>query len=80
VTTINIKAGDFSFKARLEEKLAPKTCALFGPLKEGLHVHDVSLYDIGFITVLSFVVAIIPVEIHKWFGRRRQQKETDARK
>jgi hypothetical protein len=32
VTTINIKAGDFSFKARLEEKLAPKTCALFRSL------------------------------------------------
>lgn len=32
MTTINIKAGDFSFKARLEEKLAPKTCALFRSL------------------------------------------------
>ncbi len=27
--TINVKAGGYTFRARLEEELAPKTCALF---------------------------------------------------
>jgi Ca2+-transporting ATPase len=75
-----IKVWHGPFWVGLAIAITMQSIALFGPLKEGLHVHDVSLYDIGFITVLSFVVAIIPVEIHKWFGRRRQQKETDARK
>ncbi len=43
--------------------------ALFGPLKEALHVHTVALGDMFFVTILAFVVAVIPVELHKWYGR-----------
>lgn len=46
-----------------------------GPLQEVLHVHPVSWIDIAWITALSFVVAIIPVEIHKYFGRKQLEKQ-----
>ena len=44
--------------------------ALFGPLQEPLHVHPVAIGDIFIATLIAFAVAIIPVEIHKWIGRR----------
>lgn len=44
--------------------------ALFGPLQGPLHVHPVAMNDIVFATLLAFIVAVIPVEIHKFIGRR----------
>lgn len=44
--------------------------ALFGPLQGLLHVHLVSIGDMLFVSGISFAVAIIVVEIHKFFGRR----------
>lgn len=43
--------------------------ALFGPLQEALHVNPVATGDIFIVTILAFIVAIIPVELHKWYGR-----------
>ncbi len=44
--------------------------ALFGPLQEALRVHPIAIGDIFIATLIAFAVAIIPVEIHKWIGRR----------
>jgi len=53
--------------------------ALFGPLSGALHVTPVAIGDIFFVTLLAFAVAIIPVEIHKWFGRRLLHKGSNIR-
>lgn len=44
--------------------------ALFGPLQGLLHVYPVSIGDIFIVSVLSFVVTILVVEVHKFLGRR----------
>lgn len=44
--------------------------ALFGPLQDALHVNPVAVADIFWVTLLAFATAIIPVEIHKFIGRR----------
>lgn len=44
--------------------------ALFGPLQGALHVHTVAISDIFWVTLLAFAVAVVPVEIHKFIGRR----------
>ncbi len=48
--------------------------AVFGPLQEILHVHPVAIGDMFIATLIAFAAAIIPVEIHKYFGRRLLQK------
>lgn len=44
--------------------------ALFGPLQGALHVHPISIGDMFTTGLLSFVLLIAVVEIHKFFGRR----------
>jgi Ca2+-transporting ATPase len=44
--------------------------ALFGPLQHALHVNPVAIGDIFLATIIAFAAAVIPVEIHKWIGRR----------
>jgi Ca2+-transporting ATPase len=44
--------------------------ALFGPLQGPLHVNPVAIGDIFTATLFAFAVTIVPVEIHKWYGRR----------
>lgn len=53
--------------------------ALFGPLQDALHVNPVAISDIFIVTLIAFAVAVIPVEIHKWFGRRMLHKGTNTR-
>lgn len=48
--------------------------ALFGPLQEALHVHPIALGDTFLAMGIAIVAAIVPIEIHKWFGRRAQAK------
>ena len=56
-----------------------QTLALFGPLQGPLHVSTVAISDIFFVTLLAFAVAVIPVEIHKFFGRRLLHKGKSTR-
>ncbi len=44
--------------------------AVFGPLQELLHISKVLIGDLVITGVIAFVVPIILVEIHKYFGRR----------
>jgi Ca2+-transporting ATPase len=53
--------------------------ALFGPLQNALHVNPVAIGDIFFATIIAFAVAVIPVEIHKWIGRRLIQRGKNTR-
>lgn len=53
--------------------------ALFGPLQQALHVHPVAIADIFWVTLLAFAVAVIPVEIHKYFGRRFVSSDRNPR-
>lgn len=44
--------------------------ALFGPFQEVLYITPVALADIILVSVLSFTIAILAVELHKYIGRR----------
>lgn len=48
--------------------------AVFGPLQELLHIERVAIGDLVITGVIAFIIPIILVEIHKWFGRRSLQK------
>ncbi len=50
--------------------------ALFGPLQEILQVNTVAIGDMFIATLIAFAAAIIPVEIHKAFGRRLIHKQS----
>jgi len=43
---------------------------LFGPFGPLLHITPVALGDLAFTAAIAFIVPIIIVETHKWFGRR----------
>jgi Ca2+-transporting ATPase len=53
--------------------------ALFGPLQGPLHVNPVATGDIFLATMIAFAVAVIPVEIHKYFGRRMLRADKTPR-
>jgi Ca2+-transporting ATPase len=46
-----------------------QTFAVFGPLGQMLHVTTISLGDLAYVSLLSFAIPIVVVEIHKWIGR-----------
>lgn len=48
--------------------------ALFGPLQDALHVHPIAIGDIFIAMSVAIVAAIVPIELHKWYGRRQQAK------
>ncbi|MGV9001899.1 MAG: cation-translocating P-type ATPase [Candidatus Saccharimonadaceae bacterium] len=74
-----IKVWNGPFWAGLTIAVTMQTLALFGPLQGPLHVHSVAISDIYFVTLIAFAVAVIPVEIHKFFGRRLIRKNKNTR-
>ena len=74
-----IKVWHGPFWAGITIAVTMQCLALFGPLQGALHVSAVALSDIIFVTILAFVVAIIPVEIHKWIGRHLMHKGKNTR-
>jgi len=46
-----------------------QTFAVFGPLGQMLHVTTISLGDLAYVSLLSFAIPIVVVEVHKWIGR-----------
>jgi P-type Ca2+ transporter type 2C len=65
-----LKVWHGPFWAGITIAITMQALALFGPLQGALHVNPVAIGDIFVATLIAFAVAIIPVEIHKWFGRR----------
>ncbi len=65
-----LKVWHGPFWAGITIAVTMQCLALFGPLQHALHVNPVAIGDIFIATLIAFAVAIIPVEIHKWIGRR----------
>lgn len=53
--------------------------AMFGPLQEALYIDNtVLIADLVITGVIAFIAPILAVEIHKYFGRRRQHTAAHA--
>ena len=50
--------------------ISMQVLAVFGPLQELLHISKVLIGDLVITGVIAFIVPIVIVEIHKYFGRR----------
>lgn len=75
-----IKVWHTPFWVGLVIAITMQMLALFGPLQEALHVSPVAIGDIFMVTILAFVVAVVPVEIHKWYGRQMLKKREVLKK
>lgn len=53
--------------------------AIFGPLQSVLHITPVSIGDLVITGAIAFVIPIILVETHKFFGRRQLKTEITTR-
>lgn len=69
-----LRVWNGAFWIGLAISIALQFVAIVGPLQGLLHIHPVSFGDIVVVSALAFVIAIIPVEIHKYFGRRFMKK------
>lgn len=65
-----LKVWSKTFYIGLTVAVLLQIVALFGPLQGALHVHPISIGDMFATGLLSFVLLIAVVEIHKFFGRR----------
>lgn len=74
-----IKVWHKPFWIGLSIAITMQMLALFGPLQTALHVNPIALGDIFLATIIAFAVAVIPVEIHKFFGRRMLRAEKTPR-
>lgn len=68
ITRLKVRHG--AFWAAFIFSVLLQGLALFGPLQEPLHVHPVAVGDVFIVTLIALAAAVIPVEIHKAFGRR----------
>lgn len=48
--------------------------AVFGPLRDVLHMTEVDLWHMALASLLGFIAPILVVEIHKYFGRKALNK------
>jgi len=74
-----IKVWHGPFWAAITVAVILQSLALFGPLQDALHVHPIAIGDIFFASLIAFGVAVIPVEIHKWIGRRLIRADRNTR-
>ena len=65
-----IKVWHGPFWAGLTAAVLLQAMALFGPLQELLHVHPVAIGDIFIVSVISFILPLLIIEIHKFYGRK----------
>ncbi|HRQ86502.1 MAG TPA: HAD-IC family P-type ATPase [Candidatus Saccharibacteria bacterium] len=63
-----------SFYLGLSVAIAVQLLVIFGPLQSLLHIHTVAFSDLATTSLVSFVVVIVAVEIHKKVGRRYLKK------
>ncbi len=72
-TSLFVQLGkrNIAFFVGLGIAVSLQMLAIFGPLKDILHVSDVSITDLILTGALAFVAPIVVVEIHKYFGRRK---------
>jgi Ca2+-transporting ATPase len=65
-----LRVWNGSFYIGLAASIILQVVAVFGPLQGILHIHPIAIGDLFTTSVLSFVVLIVVVEVHKFFGRR----------
>lgn len=61
------------FYVGLTASVGLQLLAIFGPLQDLLHITPVAIGDLVITGAIAFVIPIILVEIHKFFGRRSLQ-------
>lgn len=76
---IRLRVWNGPFWAGITIAVTMQALALFGPLQAPLHVYPVAIGDIFIATIIAFAVAVIPVEIHKWIGRRLLRADKNTR-
>lgn len=69
-----LKVWHGPFWAGLSIAIFMQFLAVFGPLQGILHVNPVAIGDMFIVTLIAFAAAIVPVEIHKYVGRKLIQK------
>ena len=69
-----MKVWNGAFWIGLTISILLQVVAILGPLQGLLHIHPVAFGDIAIVSAIAFAIAIIPVEIHKYFGRRFMKK------
>jgi P-type Ca2+ transporter type 2C len=67
---VRLKVWNKAFYIGLTISVILQVLAVFGPLQGLLHISPVALGDLFMTSILAFVVPIVVVEIHKFFGRR----------
>ncbi|MBC7459460.1 cation-transporting P-type ATPase [Candidatus Saccharibacteria bacterium] len=67
---IRLKVWNKAFYIGLTISIILQVLAVFGPLQGLLHISPVALGDLFMTSILAFIVPIVVVEIHKFFGRR----------
>lgn len=65
------------FAIGLTIAMVAQMLAIFGPLREWLHLETVLIGDLVVTSAIAFVIPIILVEIHKFVGRRLFNKGRD---
>jgi len=65
-----LKVINVHFAIGMTVAITMQMLALFGPLQDILHVHPVSFGDLFVTGIIAFIIPIVVVEIHKFFGRR----------
>jgi Ca2+-transporting ATPase len=68
-----IRVWSTPFYVGLGVAITMQILAVFGPLQGLMHITPVLIGDLIVTSVIAFIVPIVIVEIHKWFGRRTLQ-------
>ena len=61
-----------AFFVGLVISISLQTIALSGPLHDLLHIHPIAIQDIVLVSLISFVLSLGAVELHKLYGRHRK--------
>lgn len=69
-----IRVRAWPFYTGLTIAIIGQYLAFFGPLQGVLHVHPVAIGDLFIPGIISFVIMIVVVELHKLYGRKTLKK------
>lgn len=65
-----IRVWSTSFYVGLGIAVGLQVLAIFGPLQGLLHITPVAIGDLFTTGIIAFIIPIVLVEIHKWYGRK----------
>ncbi|QQS22413.1 cation-transporting P-type ATPase [Candidatus Saccharibacteria bacterium] len=67
-----------AFYVGLIAAVSMQTIAVFGPLSSLLHVTTIALGDLAYVSLVSFIIPIIVLEMYKWLGRQYAHKAASS--